>query len=71
MVMSYNILDKIDKTEKPLPAIEEVFIYTSIHLYASTTSFPKGKNASLTNLKCCRPKGIPIIVIQRTTPSTI
>ena len=29
---------------------------------------PKGINANFISLKCCLPKGIPIIVIQRITP---
>ena len=38
------------------------------HPYFETIVFPKGASAKAANLKCCRPKGIPIIVIQSTTP---
>jgi hypothetical protein len=33
-----------------------------------TISLPKGLKAIAVSLKCCRPKGIPIIVMQRITP---
>lgn len=32
------------------------------------TSAPKGSNASSANLKCCNPKGMPMMVIQHTIP---
>ena len=35
-----------------------------------TKSYPKGYSASLINLKCCRPNGIPMIVMQRSKPKT-
>ena len=31
---------------------------------------PKGRIASMASLKCCRPKGIPIIVMQKMAPIT-
>ena len=34
------------------------------------TSAPKGSNANNANLKCCKPKGIPMIVIQQIIPAT-
>ena len=33
-------------------------------------SFPKGDNAKAANLKCCKPKGIPMIVIHNIAPKT-
>lgn len=37
--------------------------------YRRTTLWPKGNMAYIINLKCCRPKGIPMIVIQNTIPN--
>lgn len=34
-----------------------------------TTSFPKGQNARVANLKHCKPTGIPIIVIHQMHPA--
>ena len=37
--------------------------------YRLTISFPKGVNASPASLKCCSPKGIPIIVMEKRIPN--
>ena len=38
--------------------------------YTVTMSFPKGDNAKDANLKCCNPKGIPIMVMHNIAPNT-
>lgn len=38
--------------------------------YLATILAPKGKSASFASLKCCRPKGIPIIVQHKIRPKT-
>lgn len=37
--------------------------------YLLTISLPNGDSAIAVSLKCCRPKGIPIIVMQRRKPN--
>mgnify|MGYP006880115381 FL=1 len=41
-----------------------LFFYQSLMM-----SFPKGVKANPASLKCCSPKGIPIMVMHSTTPN--
>jgi len=40
----------------------------SVDVYAVAKSCPSGRNTNLAVLKYCLPKGIPIMVMQKTTP---
>ena len=50
------------------PAVIPLPFYIIEVMYYSTTD-PKGANLSLATLKHCFPKGIPIMVTQRTAPT--
>jgi hypothetical protein len=41
-----------------------------INAYLLTISLPKGDKAIAVNLKCCKPNGIPMIVIHKINPNT-
>ena len=42
-----------------------------MQIYASSMRFPKGAREISINLKCCRPQGMPIIVIESNKPIII
>lgn len=44
------------------------FFACTVSEYFQTISFPKGVNARVANLKCCNPKGIPIMEMQNRIP---
>ena len=55
----------------PLTRIQSTFSSTEPTLPLYTTSFPKGANISLANLKHCSPHGMPTIVTHQSSPASV